>query len=248
MNFTDLILEVPNALPDDFCDELIQRFEEDTENQYQGVSGRGINREIKDSIDIFISCKENWVDADQRVFNYVKSGTDQYSELFNSKVYPPEAEILDFICDEGYQIQRSSVDGHYTWHHDHNEMIIMDTIHNDDGIKSLRKSRIYTFIFYLNDSSEFGGGRTQFFFDGEIHSVTPKKGLALWFPANILYTHRGEVVTSGKKYLMTGWIHKEFNANYSSTSPQSVEYRKSKGEDNMLFPLNPSPNYKLSTP
>ena len=43
MNFLDLIWEVPNALPDDLCDELVRKFEEDEEHRYQGESGAGLD-------------------------------------------------------------------------------------------------------------------------------------------------------------------------------------------------------------
>ena len=69
----------------------------------------------------------------------------------------------------------------------------------------LMSERICTFIYYLSD--DFEGGRTQFYFNGDVHSVVPQKGKGLWFPANPLYVHRGEPVVSGEKYLLTGWIY-----------------------------------------
>jgi len=70
---------------------------------------------------------------------------------------------------------------------------------------------MHTYIYYLNDASEFEGGRTQFRIgtgEDDIMSITPEKGKLILFPANCIFTHRGEPVTKGHKYLATGWVVK----------------------------------------
>ena len=56
---------------------------------------------------------------------------------------------------------------------------------------------------YLNDVEE--GGSTYFsHYDLEIK---PQKGLTLIWPAEWTHAHRGNILTKGKKYIITGWIN-----------------------------------------
>ena len=60
--------------------------------------------------------------------------------------------------------------------------------------------RYFSVICYLNE--DFAGGRTVFpAFD---HSVTPKTGQAIIFPAG--YPHYAEPVTAGEKYVIASWV------------------------------------------
>jgi len=59
----------------------------------------------------------------------------------------------------------------------------------------------------LND--DFDGGQTQFFND-ETCAIIPERGKLILFPANHMYIHRGDVVTDGAKYIMTGWMFGKF--------------------------------------
>ena len=69
------------------------------------------------------------------------------------------------------------------------------------GISSLH--RIFAFMTYLNDVED--GGSTYFsHYDLEIE---PRKGLTLIWPAEWTHAHRGNILVSGKKYIITGWIH-----------------------------------------
>jgi len=241
MNFTDMIWEVPNSLPDDLCDELVKKFDEDDEHRYQGESGAGLDLDIKNSTEIHLG-SEGWEDHDASVFKVVSKQTTEYLNLIAKKISPENDINRGEVGDYGYQIQKSSPGGHYTWHHDSTLTTILDGTYYKRDINKLRfltANRVATFIYYLNDSSEFEGGRTQFYFDGEIHSITPKKGLGVWFPSSDLYTHRGEKVESGDKYLVTGWIHEfaHFAGKFNSTQV-SRRYRDiyDKPEE-YIFPL-----------
>jgi hypothetical protein len=241
MNFLDLIWEVPNALPDDLCDELVRKFEEDEEHRYQGESGAGLDLNIKNSTELHLS-SEGWEDLDTTVFETVTKHTDQYLELLENKLRPDNKIHRMNLADSGYQIQKSAPSGQYVWHHDAMTTGILDgTYYNKEQnkIKVLMVERVATFIYYLNDSSDFVGGRTQFYFGDEVHSVVPKKGLCVWFPASNLYTHRGEMVESGDKYLLTGWIHEEYympGKFHSTTSSKMMRDTYDKPEE-FLFPL-----------
>ena len=242
MNFTDLIWEVPNSLPDTLCDDLVNFFEEEKELQYQGVTAGGVNTNIKDSVDLKMNSKV-CPELDDRLFQVVTKDNDDYVQKIAEALYPEDLRHLVTNCmmsDTGYQIQKTVKDGFYRWHNDFDVSPVLDTIPsldtpslNDRWPDVGTEERLYTFIYYLSD--DFEGGRTQFYFNGDIHSVNPEKGKALWFPSNTLYTHRGEPVVSGEKYLVTGWI---FNANRrrsSGTFANTDMFRSEYGEDNMMF-------------
>ena len=90
---------------------------------------------------------------------------------------------------------------------------------NSAGARQMHiRHRLYTYIVYLNDRIGVEDGRTQFSFGDDIISIEAKAGKLLMFPANELYTHRGETLTTGEKYLMTGWISVPATAGFVNAS------------------------------
>ena len=75
----------------------------------------------------------------------------------------------------------------------HTERFSLDTLH-----------RIFAFMTYLNDVDVDDGGSTYFsHYDLE---VQPQKGLTLIWPAEWTHAHRGNILKSGSKYIITGWM------------------------------------------
>ena len=76
------IFEKHNALPHDICQEMIRRFESDTENQYQGRVGQNVSKEksIKRSTDLVTSGKENWKDLDTELFRSLGMAIQAFRE------------------------------------------------------------------------------------------------------------------------------------------------------------------------
>ena len=56
---------------------------------------------------------------------------------------------------------------------------------------------------YLNDVDD--GGQTNFSHYGI--KIKPETGKTLIWPAEWTHAHTGEILKSGKKYIVTGWIH-----------------------------------------
>ena len=205
MNLKELIIEYPQALSGDICDRLIREFEK-SDDKIEGTSAAGYNPEIKDSTDLSISHFTHipiWDELDSQIHEIFSPYVSKYVEHINSKL--GYKFYTNMVIDSGYQIQRTISNGHYTWHTDDATVCLMDTATNEMDIGL--ETRFATYIFYLNDQKDnFEGGTTDFLFGDTIHSIIPERGKLLFFPANELYVHRGSVVTSGKKYLMTGWL------------------------------------------
>ena len=58
-------------------------------------------------------------------------------------------------------------------------------------------------MVYLNDDYE--GGETEFLYYK--NRIKGKKGSLLIWPAGMTHVHRGGLVLSGNKYIITGWFH-----------------------------------------
>jgi len=67
-------------------------------------------------------------------------------------------------------------------------------------------SRHLVFMTYLNDVTD--GGGTEFLYQDTC--VSAEKGLTLVWPAEWMFTHRGQVSPTQEKYVITGWL--SFNA------------------------------------
>ena len=187
----DFIYVKDDVMDKDFCSHLISKFESDVENQYRGVTAGGLKEHVKNTTDLRISSFEHWHDEDQKVFEIVSDSREQYVSylekfmigIFNLNDLRPAYAY----SDQGYQIQRYKPGGGYTWHQD---FMTYD----------LLGSRMFTFIFYLNDVDI--DGYTEFC-DGT--RVRPRAGRVLWFPATWTYVHRGYPPKDSLKYILTGW-------------------------------------------
>ena len=76
--------------------------------------------------------------------------------------------------------------------HIHSERTSVNSLH-----------RLFAFMTYLNDVED--GGHTKYHhFD---ISIKPEIGKTIIWPAEWTHAHTGEVLKSGKKYIITGWLH-----------------------------------------
>ena len=70
MNIDDLIYVMQNQLDKDFCEHVIEKFKKD-EDKYQGLIGRGLDLNVKQSMDLTISDRDDWKEEDEvlSIFN-----------------------------------------------------------------------------------------------------------------------------------------------------------------------------------
>ena len=174
MNTDDLIYVVQNQLEKDFCKHVIEKFKTD-EDKYQGLIGRGLDLNVKQSMDLTISDNDDWKEEDEVFFQSLTKNLQAYKDWVP---YPYEYYVCDReIEDSGYQIQETQPGGFYKWHH--------------DGLGS----RMLTFIWYLNDITE--GGYTEF---NTGFKVQPEAGKLVIFPGLWPWVHRGVAPKSEVKY------------------------------------------------
>ncbi len=177
------IFSKDQALPSDLCTEMIKRFEDNKEDQYEGRIGQTANKDqsIKKSTDLVVSNKPLWADIDKALFHSLGMAIREFRETYPFFKGP--------FKDSGYAIQRTEPGEHYHWHIDGGSHDFM--------------SRQLVAVWYLNDVPG-PGGETEFSFQDV--SIKPEKGKLLLFPPFWTHEHRGVTLEKGVKYIATTWI------------------------------------------
>ena len=220
-----------NALSDDFCDHLIDKFEKEANEKESIVhAGRTIGDDIdsdaplsniKQSDDLGLSDAKGWEEEDHFLHKTLTQMLVRFQEYSASTILLPHTPIgfvdtasqkVDLVShvgsaeggvtDTGFQMQRTKPHHGYGWHHDF-------WASDKNGI------RILTFIFYLNTVRE---GWTQFYHGDQ---VQPQKGRVMLFPSTATYYHQGYPPLD-RKYIITGWLHKQIENNLGRVN-QSVK-------------------------
>jgi hypothetical protein len=177
------IYEFQNSLSSDECKNIINRFEESTDDHYQGRVGQNFteNVDVKKSTDMVISGKDKWKDADELFFTSLSKALSTVKKEFDF-FYGPFKDI-------GYAVQRTKPGEYFHWHIDSGSHQFSD--------------RQLVAIWYLNDV-EGPGGETEFL--NQDVKVKPEAGKLILFPPFWTHEHRGVTLQKGIKYIATTWI------------------------------------------
>lgn len=170
------------------CDRLIAFFDRGAARHRQGRTSAGIDLAIKDATDLVIYPN----DLEKADFVPVAAYLRELEACMRDYVlqWPHVGEIFGVIDLVPFQIQRYTPGQHFQ--SPHSERMTAGLMH-----------RAFAWMTYLNDVEE--GGRTRFhYFDLD---VKPERGKTLIWPAEWTHMHAGEVVRSGTKYIITGWMH-----------------------------------------
>jgi len=178
------IFERPNTIPADWCEEMIRRFEANPEQQNKGRIGQvqGLDNEVKRTMDLVVSNKDNWKDVDQVFFRCMGAALQEFKQS-----YP---FFTTGFKDMGYQIQRYQPGEFYHWH--------------IDGGSHDFANRQLVAIWYLNDVAEDAGGETGFLYQDV--KVRPEQGKMVLFPPFWTHEHRSAELLKGVKYIATTWV------------------------------------------
>ena len=171
------------------CDEMIQVFESRKSVHRPGISGDGsINDKIKRSMDMTFSPR----DLEEPSLAPLNTYMDFLSECFLDYLeqWPFLKSILTTVHIGPFNIQRYDAGGHYAG--THSERVSLENLH-----------RVLVWMTYLNDVEE--GGATRFpHYDLD---VRPQRGKTIIWPAEWTHAHSGGMISSGQKYIITGWMH-----------------------------------------
>jgi len=179
---------------DSLIDNMVKFFEKNVYLHNQGAIDRGINLKEKKTTDITI----NPVDLEKKeylvIHEYIKELFNCYNDYKNQWLFLKDTiKILDI---PSFNLQRYLPGDHFS------------KIHTERSSTST-SHRVFAWMTYLNDVKDEHGGKTNF-----THfnlKIKPEKGKTLIWPAEWTHAHSGEVLTQGKKYIITGWMCFPFN-------------------------------------
>ena len=192
--FKELIWVKEKSLSEDFCNQVINKFETDPYRKAGEVDQNNprIDKDLKVTIDTTITHNIAWREEDEVLYKALGNALYEY-EIHLQKTSSGKWNLHPSdgyqVKDTGYMVQKYEPNGFYNWHH--------------DWCMNEGWSRIYTYIWYINTIKEEDGGWTEFI-DGT--RIQPKVGSILLFPATWTYVHRG-YTTKVPKYIVTGWIY-----------------------------------------
>jgi hypothetical protein len=175
------VYEILEALTPDQCSHMIDLFETHPDLQQPGITGNGVDPDVKQSTDLYIKPISFWQSIDTLLFDSLALALGEL-QLVNDFFMQHQ------MVDEGYQIQRTDPGQYYHWHCD----------------DLPPKHRTMVAIWYLNDLQHDQGGRTQF--KQQDLSIRPAAGTLLLFPPYHTHTHRGETLNYGQKWIATTWL------------------------------------------
>ena len=179
---------------DDLFTNIIDFFENNKNLHSQGSIDNGINLKDKKTIDLSID-PIDLKNSHYQIFNIY------FDELFKcyqdyKKQWPFINENIKTLDIPTFNVQRYLSGDHFS------------KIHTERSSTST-SHRVFAWMTYLNDIDENAGGCTNFHHFNL--KVQPKKGKTLIWPAEWTHAHSGEILNTGKKYIITGWLCFPFN-------------------------------------
>ena len=170
------------------CDKIIAYYEKNKGKQIQGQTGRGtIRLETKNRRDISMSPKELNLKGNE-IFNEYFATLFEFYKDYN-KQWPFLASIVSKLEIGKFNIGKYIKGQHFQ--KTHTERASLGSLH-----------RLLAFMTYLNDVED--GGST--YFSHYDLDIKPQKGLTIIWPAEWTHAHKGNIINSGSKYIITGWL------------------------------------------
>jgi len=177
-----------NLKNNDLCNEIINLFENNKNLHQQGVTDTGKNTKIKKTTDIKV--RPN--DLKKPKFEILKKYFNELHKCFldYQDQWPFLKSMIKNVYVPSFNIQKYFPGDHFAALH--TERSSLSTLH-----------RLFAWMTYLNDVDN--GGQTNF--DHYKIKIKPEIGKTLIWPAEWTHAHTGEILKSGKKYIVTGWMH-----------------------------------------
>ena len=211
-----------NVLDDEFCDELVELFEQ-SPHKHNGTTSGGIDKIKKESTDLALFRHPEYNEQLYKIMpklhakftEYVRENYFMIVSMFSLTLHHPSTAEPTLLTLENFeevalpqlgilvqqlfhilppQLQKYEKNqGHYAYWHS-------ETYPELNGNNALH--RVLLYIVYLNDVED--GGETEFYYQDL--KVKPKKGSLVIAPCYFTHTHRGNMPISNDKYILTSWL------------------------------------------
>lgn len=204
----EYILEIPNFVSPELCNEIVRRFENDTRKKnvpvYYIARGKKhtagkLSKElimaehkeyehlIQPICDLFFQVYDKYIE--HLDINFKHLNNDDVAHPYMREVHSEK----DVKIVSGFVLHKINKGESYSWHH-------------DQMWKS--GSNFIQMIVYLNTLEEDEGGCTEFI-NGR--KVKPEIGKVLVYPRSWTFLHRGNKILGNKpKYICTGYFLVDF--------------------------------------
>ena len=177
-----------NIKNDNLCKEIIKFFDENKGLQKKGTTALGTNYTNKKTTDISINPNELKNDKYKCFNSYID---ELYKCFIDYQLQWPFLKSMVKNVDIGsFNVQKYSKGDHFS------------QIHTERA--SLKSSnRLFAWMTYLDNVED--GGTTNFLHYGI--KIKPEIGKTLIWPAEWTHAHSGEILGSGEKHIITGWMN-----------------------------------------
>tara|TARA_B100000767_G_scaffold220925_1_gene209297 strand:+ start:2799 stop:3431 length:633 start_codon:yes stop_codon:yes gene_type:complete len=177
-----------NIENNELCKEIINFFEEKKSLQRAGVTHNGNNPMVKKSTDIKINPNDLNKIEYKCLNNYINELHKCFIDYQNQ--WPHLKNRIKEVDIGSFNIQKYSIGDHFA------------KIHSERcDLKA--SNRVFAWMTYLDDVDD--GGRTCF--DHYNIQIKPETGKTLIWPAEWTHSHSGEMLNSGVKHIVTGWMN-----------------------------------------
>ena len=183
-----------NMENNNLCSEIIAHYKKNEIFQTQGITTSGKNLKYKKRTDLTIEPK----DLDNLEFKCFKNYFSELHKCFidYQSQWPFLKDMIKNIDIGSFHVGKYLPGDHFAV--SHTERCSLSTLH-----------RVFAWMTYLNDVED--GGETNFQNYGI--KIKPEIGKTLIWPAEWTHAHSGEVLNSGVKYVITGWMFFPFEEN-----------------------------------
>ena len=177
-----------NIKNDNLCKEIIRFFDENEELQKKGTTALGTNYTNKKTTDISINPNELKNDKYKCFNSYID---ELYKCFIDYQLQWPFLKSMVKNVDIGtFNVRKYSKGDHFS------------QIHTErSNLKS--SNRLFAWMTYLDSVED--GGTTNFLHYGI--KIKPEIGKTLIWPAEWTHAHSGEILNSGEKHIITGWMN-----------------------------------------
>jgi hypothetical protein len=177
-----------NIKNDNLCKEIIRYFDENKKLQKNGATASGTNYTNKKTTDISINPNDLKNDKYKCFNSYID---ELYKCFIDYQLQWPFLKKMVKNVDIGsFNVQKYSKGDHFS--QIHTERADLKT-----------SNRLFAWMTYLDSVED--GGTTNFLHYGI--KIKPEIGKTLIWPAEWTHAHSGEILNSGEKHIITGWMN-----------------------------------------
>ena len=177
-----------NIKNDNLCKEIIRFFDENEKLQKNGATASGTNYTNKKTTDISINPNDLKNDKYKCFNSYID---ELYKCFIDYQLQWPFLKKMIKNVDIGsFNVQKYSKGDHFS--QIHTERTDLKT-----------SNRLFAWMTYLDSVED--GGTTNFLHYGI--KIKPEIGKTLIWPAEWTHAHSGEILNSGEKHIITGWMN-----------------------------------------